>query len=489
MLENFRRKPNDLERFIFMNALRERNETLYYRTLIDHLETMMPIVYTPTVGLACQTYSHIFRRAQGLWISAQDRGRIAGAVDNWPRDDVRIIVVTDGERILGLGDLGACGMGIPIGKLALYTACAGVPPGQCLPVMFDVGTDNVAFLNDPLYIGLRQPRLRGDAYDSLFAEFIEAVTTRFPRCVVQLEDFATRNAFRLLSGWRDRMAVFDDDIQGTAAITLTGLYSAMRLTGGRLREQRLLFLGAGEAGTGIAGLIVAALVGEGVPEAAARRCCWLFDTHGLVVEGRGHLARHKLDFAHPHERIDDFITAIETLRPTVIVGVSGQGGLFDRRVLETIAAINERPIVFALSNPTARAECTADQAYAWTGGRAIFASGSPFGPVCVDGHTRVPGQGNNVYIFPGVGFGAVACGARRITDEMFLAAARCVAERVTDDELAQGRIFPSLARIRDVSLDIAAAVVAVAQKRGLADEPVPGGIRATLAERVYDPRY
>ncbi|UCE87555.1 MAG: NAD-dependent malic enzyme, partial [Deltaproteobacteria bacterium] len=424
VLENLRQKPNDLERFIYLTGLQDRNETLFYRVIVDHIVEMMPIVYTPTVGEACQRYGHIFRRSRGLFVSAHDRGRVREVVGNWPHPDVRIVVVTDGERILGLGDLGAEGMGIPVGKLVLYSACAGVHPSQCLPVTLDVGTDNDASLKDPLYIGIKERRLRGEAYDELVDEFVEAIREIFPRAMIQFEDFANINAFRLLRKYRDQICTFDDDIQGTGAVALAGLYSALRITGRSLSDQRVLFLGAGEAGIGIADLIVAALREEGLSERDARRRCWFVDSKGLVIASREDLAEHKLAYAHDHRFIADLQTAVEELEPSAIIGVSGQPGTFTQAVVETMAQINERPIVFALSNPTSKAECTAEEAYRWTRGRAVFASGSPFDPVTLDGKTYVPGQGNNAYIFPAVGLGIIVSEAERVIDEMFSAAAR-----------------------------------------------------------------
>ncbi len=489
VMENFYRKPNDLERYIHMMALQGRNETLFYRVVLDHIEEMMPIIYTPTVGQACQEYGHIFRRPRGMFISAADRGRVARVLRKWPHRNVRIIVVTDGERILGLGDLGADGMGIPVGKLALYTACAGVHPSLCLPVTLDVGTENERLLNDPLYIGLRQRRLRGEAYDALVDEFMEAVQEVFSPVLVQFEDFANVNAFRLLSKYRDRFCTFNDDIQGTGAVALAGLYSALRITGRRLSEQTVLFLGAGEAAIGIADLIVAAMVGEGLSEEEARGRCWLVDSGGLVVKSRTGLAGHKRPYAHDHPPLPDLPAAVEALRPTALIGVSGQPGTFTRPVLEAIARLNERPIVFALSNPTSRAECTAEQAYSWTAGRAIFASGSPFAPVTFDGKTFVPGQGNNAYIFPGVGLGVVACGARLVTDEMFFAAARALAAQVSEGDRARGLIYPPLTEIRTVSAAIAVAVAEVAYRRGLATQPEPDDLRAYIEAQMYVPSY
>jgi malate dehydrogenase (oxaloacetate-decarboxylating)(NADP+) len=489
VMENFRKKPNDLERYIHMMALQGRNETLFYRVVLDHIEEMMPIIYTPTVGQACQEYGHIFRRPRGMFISAADQGRVAEVLRNCPRQHVRIIVVTDGERILGLGDLGASGMGIPVGKLALYTACAGVHPSECLPVTLDVGTNNERLLDDPLYIGIRQRRMRGRAYDEFVDEFMTAAQEVFPEVLVQFEDFANVNAFRLLDRYRERQCTFNDDIQGTGAVALAGLYSALRIRGGELSEQTVLFMGAGEAAVGIAGLIVAAMVGEGLSEGEARNRCWLIDSGGLVVKGRSGLAGHKLPFAHDHAPLPDLLSATEALHPTAIIGVSGQPGTFSQPVLAAMARLNERPIIFALSNPTSKAECTAEEAYAWTEGRAIFASGSPFAPVTLAGKTYVPGQGNNAYVFPGVGLGAIACGARLVTDEMFFAAAHALAQQATESDLERGLIYPPLTAIREVSAAIAAAVAEVAYQRGLATQPKPADLLAHIKAQMYVPYY
>jgi malate dehydrogenase (oxaloacetate-decarboxylating)(NADP+) len=489
VLENVRRKPTDIEKYIYMIGLQDRHKTLFYRVVIDHLEEMMPIIYTPTVGQACLEYGHIFRRPRGVFISAKDRGRMPELLRNWPYRDIRIIVVTDGERILGLGDLGADGMGIPVGKLALYTACAGIHPSLSLPVTLDVGTENEELLNDPLYIGLKQRRLRGAAYDNFLEEFMVAVAEVFPRTLVQLEDFGNVNAFRLLERYRERLCLFDDDIQGTAAVILAGLYSALRITGGKLGEQTILFVGAGEAGLGGAELMVSAAAAEGLPPDAARRNLWFVDSHGLVVKSRGDLGGRKLAYAHDHEPLHDLEAVVEKLRPAAIIGVSGQRGVFTRPVLSAMARVNERPLVFPLSNPTSRAECTAQEAYTWTGGRAIVATGSPFGPVDLEGKRLVPAQGNNVYIFPGVGLGVIASGARQVIDEMFLAAAQALAREVSAEDLAEGRIFPPLARIREVSAAIAAKVAEVAYQRDLATKPQPEDILAYIKSMMYDPRY
>ena len=468
VLENFRRKPTDLDKYINLAALHDRNETLFFRVVVDNPDEMMPIIYTPTVGLACQQFGHIFQRPRGLFVSIEDLGRVESVLRNWPHRDVAMIVVTDGERILGLGDQGADGMGIPVGKLSLYTACAGVHPRQCLPVVLDVGTNNAALLEDPLYIGLPQHRVRGEAYDALLDEFIAATQVVFPGVVVQFEDFANQNAFRLLQKWRDRICTFNDDIQGTAAVALAGIVSALRISGGRLGEQRLLFLGAGEAATGIADLAVTAMVAEGLTPAAARARCWLFDSRGLVHDGRSDLVEHKRPYAHPHAPVTVFADAVRALRPTAIIGVAASAGAFTEEVVREMSAINERPIVFALSNPTSKAECTAEQAYRWSGGQALFASGSPFGPVTLDGRRFVPRQGNNSYIFPGVGLGAITTRARRVTDEMFMAAVRALCAQVTPEDLAQGSLFPPLAQVREVSAHIAAAVAQVVFDQGLA---------------------
>jgi malate dehydrogenase (oxaloacetate-decarboxylating)(NADP+) len=488
LLTNLRNLPNDLEKYVALNALHDRNETLFFRLVCDHIDEIQPIIYTPTVGLACQKFGNIFQRPRGLFIGANDRGRVAKLLANWPYP-AKLIVVTDGERILGLGDLGANGMGIPVGKLSLYSACAGVHPRLCLPVMLDVGTSNEELLKDPYYVGLRRKRLTGAAYDNLVDEFITAARRAFPGALIQFEDFANHSAFRLLRKYRDRYCVFNDDIQGTAAVALAGLFSALRVTGGKLSEQTLLFLGAGEAATGIADLVVSAMMAEGVPEPEARRRNWLVDSRGLVVKDRASLTAHKLPYAHEHVPTGDFLSAIHALKPTAIIGVAAVGGTFTPEVLGAIAQINEQPIVFALSNPTSKAECSAEEAYRHTAGRALFACGSPYDPVTRDGRTFVPRQGNNSYIFPGVGLGAIASGTRLITDEMFMAAARTLAGLVTDADLQQGSLYPALPRIREVSTRIASAVAKVAYERGLATGRAPKNMLAYVRSQVYNPRY
>ena len=488
VLTNLRNLPTDLEKYIALNSLHDRNESLFFRVVCDNIDEIQPLIYTPTVGLACQRFGLIFQRPRGMFISANDRGRIAELLANWPYP-AKLIVVTDGERILGLGDLGAHGMGIPVGKLSLYSACAGIHPEHCLPVMLDVGTNNEEFLNDPYYIGLRQRRLTGAAYDEFIDEFITAARATFPGVLIQFEDFANHSAFRLLHKYRDKICMFNDDIQGTAAVALAGLFSALRASGRKLIDQTILFLGAGEAATGIADLVVSAMVAEGASEAEALRRNWLVDSRGLVVKNRAGLTEHKLRYAHDHAPVADFPSAIETLKPTAIIGVAAVGGAFTPEVLQTMARINERPIVFALSNPTSKAECSAEEAYRHTAGRALFACGSPYDPVKLGDRIFVPRQGNNSYIFPGVGLGAIASGSRLVTDEMFMAAAHTLAYLVTQADIEQGSLYPALPRIREVSAHIAAAVAEVAYRQGLATRAVPNDLMAFVQSQMYDPRY
>jgi malate dehydrogenase (oxaloacetate-decarboxylating)(NADP+) len=488
VMTNLRNLPSDLEKYIALNALHDRNEALFLRVVCDNIDEIQPLIYTPTVGLACQRFGLIFQRPRGMFIDANDRGCISELLANWPYP-AKLIVVTDGERILGLGDLGAHGMGIPVGKLSLYSACAGIRPEHCLPVMLDVGTNNDDLLSDRYYIGLRQKRLTGAAYDEFVDEFVSAAREAFPGVLIQFEDFANHSAFRLLHKYRDEINVFNDDIQGTAAVALAGLFSALRVSGEKLADQRVLFLGAGEAATGIADLVVSAMMKEGLTEADALRRNWLVDSRGLVVKHRAGLTEHKLRFAHDHPSVSDFLTAIQTLKPTAIIGVAAVGGAFTSEVLEMMAAINRRPIIFALSNPTSKAECSAEEAYLHTGGRALFACGSPFDPVRLGGKIFVPRQGNNSYIFPGVGLGATAVGSKLVTDEMFMAAAHTLAYLVTQEDIEQGSLYPALPRIREVSAHIAVAVAEVAYRHGLASTPRPNDMMAFIESHMYDPQY
>ncbi len=485
IMENIRMKPNDLEKYVYMVSLQDRNENLFYYVLRRHLEELMPIIYTPTVGKACQSFGHIYRRPRGLYISLKDSGHIEEILLNWPHKDVKVIVVTDGGRILGLGDLGINGMGIPIGKLALYTACAGVDPTSCLPITVDVGTNNEDLINDPLYLGHKEARISGASYEALFDEFIESVQKVFPDTIIQFEDFATANAFKLLNRYRDGARVFNDDIQGTASVALAGLLSALRITDQRLEDQKILFMGAGEAGTGIADMISLAMQDSGLTVDQARHKNWFMDSKGLVCAARNDLASHKLNYAHEHAPISGFAEAVEILKPTAIIGVSGQPALFTEEVVNAMSRLNERPIIFALSNPTSKSECTAEQAYRWSGGRAIFASGSPFGPVDIGGKTLIPGQGNNVYIFPGVGLGLYYCQPKIVTDRMFYMAAKVVSEAVSDEELSNGTLYPAFARIKEVSARIAMAITNVAVEDGL----VPDYFLNNMAENIVDSMY
>lgn len=489
VMGNYNRKTSDLEKYIFLVALQDRNQTLFYRVLTDHLSEMMPIIYTPTVGLACQEFVHIFRRPKGIFVSDKNKGRFSEILQNWPNKEVRVIVITDGERILGLGDLGVAGMGIPVGKLSLYTACAGIHPSWCLPVTIDVGTNNVELQKDPLYFGMRHQRIRGEEYDALVEEFITAVQENFPNTLIQFEDFGNINAFRLLNKYRNRICAFNDDMQGTASVALAGLYAAMRMIGQKITDQKILFLGAGEAGTGIGDLIVSAMMNEGLSQTEARQRCWFVDSRGLVVKSRKNLPEHKLRYAHDFKDHPYFLDAVKALKPTAIIGVSGQPSTFTQPILEEMARCNERPIVFALSNPTPRSECTAKEAYVWTQGRAIFASGSPFEPFTLEGITYEPGQGNNAYIFPGVGLGVIACRAKHVTDEMFLAAAQTLAAEVTEDDFKRGSIYPPLGHIREISAKIATAVCEVAYEQGLAVNPRPNDLSAFIKSQMYEPNY
>jgi malate dehydrogenase (oxaloacetate-decarboxylating)(NADP+) len=489
VLASLRSKPSAIEKFGYLAALQNENETLFFRTLIDNLEETVPVVYTPTVGQACLEWSRIYQRPRGLYITPRERGRVRHVLRSWPQPDVGIIVVTDGGRILGLGDLGANGMGIPIGKLALYVACAGVAPRLCLPVMLDVGTDTASVRDDPFYLGLREPRLAGPAYDELVEELVVATQEVFPGVLVQFEDFAASNAFRLLGRYRNRICSFNDDIQGTGAMGLAGLRGALRITGSRLADQRLLFFGAGEANTGIGTMVVAAMVREGAGEGEARSRCWFIDSKGLVTRGRTDLAEHKRPFAKDHAPLDGLLAAVEAIRPTVLIGASGQPGAFTEAVLAAMARLNDRPVILALSNPTSKAECTAETAYRATRGRAIFATGSPFAPVTIEGKTYVTGQANNSHVFPGLGLGVLASGATRVTDEMFFAAAEALADQVSAEDLAAGRIFPAATRMRDVAAAVATAVARVAYAGALASRAQPKDVAAHIRATMYRASY
>jgi malate dehydrogenase (oxaloacetate-decarboxylating)(NADP+) len=486
VMVNLERLPRDIDRYMLLSSLQERNERLFYRTVIDHVDRILPLIYTPTVGEACKEFSHIARDPKGFFITPDDRGRIRRMLANWPRKNIRVIVVTDGERILGLGDLGANGMGIPVGKLALYTACAGIPPEACLPVTIDVGTNNEALRDDVLYLGYPRKRLAGKPYFDLVEEFVTAVQSRYPDALIQFEDFLTPNAYALLNKYRQRVLCFNDDIQGTAAVALAGVYSSTRVTKIPFKDLTIMFLGAGSAATGIADLMTTAFVDEGLSLEEARRHLWFVDVNGLVVKERTDLLPHNLPYAHDFRPLG-FTDAIDMIRPHVLIGATGAPGTFTRPVVERMSSINPRPAIFALSNPTSRAECTAEQAYAWSGGRALFASGSPFGAVTYGGRTLHPSQGNNAYVFPGIGLGAVACRARTLPDALFLAAARALAGLVRQRDLDQGSLYPPLKDIRTISLAIAVSVAGKAYAMNLAREKRPRNLRRSIEAIMYRP--
>jgi malate dehydrogenase (oxaloacetate-decarboxylating)(NADP+) len=486
VMTNLERQPRDIDRYMHLSALQERNERLFYQTVIAHVEQILPLIYTPTVGEACRAFSHIAREPKGFFITPADRGQIRRILGNWPQRDIRVIVVTDGQRILGLGDLGANGMGIPIGKLAIYTACAGIDPNACLPVTLDVGTNNEELLNDVLYLGYPRRRLKGRAYFELVEEFVTAVQSRYPDALIQFEDFLTPNAYALLNKYRERVLCFNDDIQGTAAVSLAGVYSSTRITGVPFGDLRIMFLGAGSAATGIADLMTAAFVEAGLAAEEARRRLWFVDVNGLVVKDRTDLMPHNVPYAHDHRPLG-FLEAIDAIRPHVLIGATGAPGTFTQAVVERMSAVNPRPVLFALSNPTSRAECTAEQAYAWSGGRVLFATGSPFAPVTYGGRVFRPAQGNNAYVFPGIGLGAVACRARTLPDQLFLEAARTLAHMVRRKDLDEGALYPPLQEIRKISLAIAVSVATKAYEMNLARQSRPRNIRRSIAAIMYRP--
>jgi malate dehydrogenase (oxaloacetate-decarboxylating) len=497
--EAYGAKETDLERHIYLRQLQDTNETLFYRLLLDHLDEMMPIVYTPTVGLACETFSHIYRRPRGLFISYPERDEMDAILENAASPQVEVIVVTDGERILGLGDQGAGGLGIPIGKLSLYTACGGIHPATTLPILLDSGTNNQERLRDPLYIGWRHERITGPVYDGFVDAFVQAVKRKFPRVVLQWEDFAQPHAGPLLDRYRNQLCTFNDDIQGTAAITTATLLAAVKVAGGRLRDQRVAILGAGSAGCGVAEQLVTAMMDEGLTEAEARAHFFLIDRAGLLHDGLKGLPAFQRKLAQPQARVAGWQSAegqpislldvVKDARPTIVIGTSGQPGTFTEEIIRAMASYAERPIIFPLSNPTSRAEATPADLIAWTNGRALIATGSPFGDVTHDGRQFPVAQCNNSYVFPGLGLGILASGARRVNDAMFMAAARALADYSTASRDAAARLLPPLAESRRVARAIALAVATAAQHDGLATPCSAEELERAVDAKIWQPRY
>jgi malate dehydrogenase (oxaloacetate-decarboxylating)(NADP+) len=482
-------KNTDLERYIYLVNLLDHNETLFYRTIMSDPARFLPIVYDPTIGEACLKFGHIYRQARGMYLSIKRRGRVKEILRNWPEQDVRFICVTDGGRILGLGDLGANGAGIPIGKLQLYTACAGVPPRYLLPMYLDAGTNNEQYLHDPLYLGMRETRPPTEELYSFVDEFVGAVQEVFPKCCIHFEDWTGSDAVHLLKRYRDKYCVYNDDVQGTAGIVLAGMINAAKLKGTKLKDEKYLFLGAGSAAIGLADLICSAMVQEGMPLQEAQARVYMFDINGLLDDSRKDLFDFQKPYAHKHAPARDFVAAIESIKPTTIIGVSTVGGLFNRKVIEAMSQINERPVVLALSNPTDHAECTPEQAYTWSNGKAIYAAGVQFPPVHFKGQTFLPGQANNFYVFPAIGMAVFATQASRVTDDMFIEAAKAVADQVPSDLLEQGLLFPLQSNILESEIQTAARVAKLIFDSGLARVNRPGDMVAWIRQHVYRPEY
>jgi malate dehydrogenase (oxaloacetate-decarboxylating)(NADP+) len=482
-------KNTDLDRYIYLSNLLDHNETLFYRTVMSDPARFLPIVYDPTIGEACLKFGHIYRQSRGMYLSITRRGKVKEILRNWPQKDVRFICVTDAGRILGLGDLGANGAAIPIGKLQLYTACAGVPPQYLLPMYLDAGTNNEQYLHDPLYLGMRKTRPTTAELYSFVDEFVEAVQEVFPKCCIHFEDWTGTDAVHLLKRYRDKYCVYNDDVQGTAGITLAGMINAARLKGTKLKDEKYLFLGAGSAGIGLADLLCSALVGEGMALKEAQSQVYMFDVNGLLESTRKDLVDFQKPYAHKHAPTRDFVAAIESIKPTTIIGVSTIGGAFNQKVVETMARINERPVILALSNPTEHAECTAEQAYIWSKGKAIYAAGVQFEPVHYNGQTFLPGQANNFYIFPAVGMAIFATQAKRVTDEMFIEAGQAVADQVPADLLKQGLLYPLQSNILETEIQTAARVAMLVFNSGLARVSRPTDFVSFIREHVYKPEY
>jgi malate dehydrogenase (oxaloacetate-decarboxylating)(NADP+) len=489
VLQQLGHKNTDLERYIYLMNLLDHDETLFYRTIMADPARFLPIVYDPTIGEACLKFGHIFRGPRGMYVSMTRRGHVKEILRNWPVKDVRVICVTDGGRILGLGDLGANGMGIPIGKLQLYTAAAGVPPQALLPIYLDAGTNNEEYLNDPLYLGLRQPRPAPEELFSFVDEFVDAVQEVFPRCCIHFEDWTGVDAVHLLERYRDKVSCYNDDVQGTAGITLAGMINATKLKGTQLKDEKYLFLGAGSAGIGLANLLCSALVAQGMTLKEAQSNVHMFDINGLLESTRTDLVDFQLPYAHPHLPTKDFVAAIESIKPTTIIGVSTVGGAFNQQVIEAMSRINDRPVVLALSNPTDHAECTAEQAYTWSNGKAIYAAGVPFSPVHLNGQTFLPGQANNFYIFPAVGLAIYATQPTRVPDELFIEAAVAVADQVPPEMLKQGLLYPPQSNILETEIRTAARVAKLVFDRDLARVDRPTDIEAFIRQHIYKPDY
>jgi malate dehydrogenase (oxaloacetate-decarboxylating)(NADP+) len=482
-------KSTDLDRYIYLVNLLDHNEVLFYRTVMSDPARFLPIVYDPTIGEACLKFGHIYRQTRGVYLSMTRRGKIKEILKNWPQRDVRFICVTDGGRILGLGDLGANGAGIPIGKLQLYTACAGVPPQYLLPMYLDAGTNNEQYLHDPLYLGMRKTRPSTDELFSFVDEFVEAVQDIFPKCCIHFEDWTGRDAVHLLQRYRDKYCVYNDDVQGTAGITLAGMINATKLKGTKLKDEKYLFLGAGSAGIGLAGLLCSALVAQGMTLKDAQSRVYMFDVNGLLESTRKDLVDFQKPYAHQHAPTRDFVAAIESVKPTTIIGVSTIGGAFTQKVVESMSRINERPVILALSNPTEHAECTAEQAYTWSRGKAIYAAGVQFPPVHYNGQTFLPGQANNFYIFPAVGMAIFATQAKRVTDEMFIEAGQAVADQVPPALLNQGLLYPLQASILETEVQTAARVAKLVFDSDLARVERPADMVSFIRRHVYRPEY
>jgi malate dehydrogenase (oxaloacetate-decarboxylating)(NADP+) len=478
-----------INKYSYLSNLLDTNETLFFNLIMNDPAKFLPLVYTPTVGEACEKFGHIARRLKGMFISINQKDRIKEILRNWPEKDVRFTVVTDGGRILGLGDLGVCGLGIPIGKLALYTGCAGVPPQYTLPIVLDVGTNNEAFLNDPLYPGIKQKRVVGKAYDDFIEAFVVAVNEVFPKVCIQWEDFKGVDAIRILHQFEDKVCTYNDDIQGTAAIATAGFISISRLMEKPFTQQRFLFFGAGAAAFGIADLLIQKFEKDGLPKEEALQHIWMFDVNGLLVKTRNDLADYQKAFAHDETFTADFAEAVLLVKPTAIIGVSTVGGAFDQKVIENMGLVNERPIIFPYSNPTSHSECTAEQAYTWSKGKAIFASGSPFAPVNYNGKTFTPGQGNNVFIFPAMGLAIYATECKRVTDKMFITAAEAVAEQVTESDFENGLIYPNVSNILKVSVNVAIQIAQHIFDSGLAGVERPRDIEGFVKGKMYVPTY